>query len=76
MKFDIAKKEDAVLLREEQFFKSAQKTLFCCERKGVFFLLRHIKRPLCLVRNKEDAILTFTAECAEHKISTRIKAGR
>ena len=38
MQFDIAKKVDAALLREEQFFKSPQKTPFCCERKGAFFI--------------------------------------
>lgn len=76
MQFDIAKKVDAVLLREEQFFKSAQKTLFCCERKGAFFYCGISSARFVSSANKEDAILTFTAEGAEHKISARINAGR
>ncbi len=75
MQFDIAKKVDAALLREEQFFKSAQKTLFCCERKGGGYCDISSARFVSSA-NKEDAVLAFTALGAEHKISARVKAGR
>lgn len=71
-----SKKIDAALLREEHFFKSAQKTpFFIAKGKGGSYCDISSARFVSSA-NKEDAVSAFTALGAEHKISARIKAGR